>query len=157
MNLLVSQVQSTSPKSSLVIVDYQSTLIRNDCVQRSSLITGLDCELDRWTGLLDWITGLTFWTKTVCITWSSPNQMCWIGSHVRLILITKKQRTWHAATVGVLCLRDLKGMHILQQMEQLGRVIGTTIYSKASWWPSIVFTWLHSTRLRVKFAWPGNH
>ena len=22
-----------------------------------SLITGLDCGLDRWTGLLDWITG----------------------------------------------------------------------------------------------------
>ena len=38
----------------------------------------------------------------------------------------------HAATVGVLCLRDLKGMRILQQMEQLGRPIGTVIYSKAS-------------------------
>ena len=24
---------------------------------RPSLITGLDCGLDRWTGLLDWITG----------------------------------------------------------------------------------------------------
>ena len=24
---------------------------------RPSLIAGLDCGLDRWTGLLDWITG----------------------------------------------------------------------------------------------------
>ena len=26
-------------------------------VTRPSLIAGLDCGLDRWTGLLDWITG----------------------------------------------------------------------------------------------------
>ena len=29
-------------------------------IARSYLITGLDCRLDHWTGLLDWITGLTF-------------------------------------------------------------------------------------------------
>ena len=32
-----------------------------------SLITGLDCGLDRWTGLLDWITGLTFELK-LCVS-----------------------------------------------------------------------------------------
>ena len=30
----------------------------NLCVLRSYLITGLDCGLDCWTGLMDWITGL---------------------------------------------------------------------------------------------------
>ena len=45
----------------------------------------------------------------------------------------------HAATVGVSYIRDLKGMHILQQMEQLGRPIGTIIYPKASRLPSIVY------------------
>ena len=29
-------------------------------VSRLYLITGLDCGLDCWTGLMDWITGLTF-------------------------------------------------------------------------------------------------
>ena len=29
---------------------------------RSSLIAGLDCGLDRWTGSLDWIAGLDCWT-----------------------------------------------------------------------------------------------
>ena len=29
-------------------------------VARLYLITGLDCGLDCWTGLMDWITGLTF-------------------------------------------------------------------------------------------------
>ena len=33
----------------------------------SSLIAGLDCGLDRWTGLLDWITGLTFELK-LCVS-----------------------------------------------------------------------------------------
>ena len=32
-----------------------------------SLIAGLDCGLDRWTGLLDWITGLTFELK-LCVS-----------------------------------------------------------------------------------------
>ena len=45
--------------------------------------------------------------------------------------------------------KTLKGMCILQQMEQVGRPIGTIIYSKASHWPSTVFTWLHSTNLWV--------
>ena len=36
-------------------------------LRRSSLITGLDCGLDRWTGLLDWITGLTFELK-LCVS-----------------------------------------------------------------------------------------
>ena len=118
-----------------------------------------NCWTGLWTGSLDWTAGLDYWTdlwtKIVCITWPPPNQMCWIGSLFDHGLIAanrlpaEKQRTRHAATVGVLCLRDLKGMCILQQMEQLGRPIGTIIYSKASRWPSIVFTWLHSTRLRV--------
>ena len=34
---------------------------------RSSLIAGLDCGLDHWTGLLDWITGLTFELK-LCVS-----------------------------------------------------------------------------------------
>ena len=37
---------------------------------RSSLIAGLDCGLDRWTGLLDWITGLTFELKLCASTQS---------------------------------------------------------------------------------------
>ena len=28
------------------------------CIIRSYLITGLDCGLDYWTGLMDWVTGL---------------------------------------------------------------------------------------------------
>ena len=32
---------------------------------RSSLIAGLDCGLDHWTGLLDWITGLDCWTGSL--------------------------------------------------------------------------------------------
>ena len=32
---------------------------------RSSLIAGLDCGLDYWTGLLDWITGLDCWTGSL--------------------------------------------------------------------------------------------
>ena len=98
---------------------------------RSSLIAGL------WTGSLDWTAGVgvTFELK-LCV------------SHVQCLAASRlpRSRTQHAATMGVLCLRDLKGM---QQMEQLGRPIGTIIYSKASHWPSIVFTWLHSTRLRL--------
>ena len=33
----------------------------------SSLMAGLDCGLDCWTGLLDWITGLTFELK-LCVS-----------------------------------------------------------------------------------------
>ena len=33
---------------------------------RLSLIAGLDCGLDHWTGLLDWITGLIFELK-LCV------------------------------------------------------------------------------------------
>ena len=33
---------------------------------------------------------------------------------------------------GSLCIRDLKGRLLLQQMEPLGRPIGTIVYSKAS-------------------------
>ena len=39
----------------------------NTAVKRSSLIAGLDCGLDPWTGLLDWITGLTFELK-LCVS-----------------------------------------------------------------------------------------
>ena len=34
---------------------------------RSSLIAGLDCGLDHWIGLLDWIAGLTFELK-LCVS-----------------------------------------------------------------------------------------
>ena len=96
---------------------------------------------NRWTGL--W-TGSLDWTAGVGVTFEL--KLC--VSHVQCLAASRlpRSRTQHAATMGVLCLRDLKGM---QQMEQFGRPIGTIIYSKASHWPSIVFTWLHSTRLRV--------
>ena len=44
----------------IVKVNLQSLILR------SSLITGLDCGLDCWTGQLDWITGLTFELK-LCV------------------------------------------------------------------------------------------
>ena len=34
-------------------------------VKGPSLIAGLDCGLDCWTGLLDWIAGLDCWTGLV--------------------------------------------------------------------------------------------
>ena len=80
------------------------------CVEWSSLIAGLDCGLDRWTGLLDWITELTFELK-LCVSHDlHPIRCAELGPwHVRCLaanrLPAKKQRTRHAATVGVLCLK----------------------------------------------------
>ena len=51
-----------------------------------SLITGLECGLDRWTGSLDWIAGVDCWTgfskescqaiaKTPCVVETSAWQV----------------------------------------------------------------------------------
>ena len=81
--------------------------------------------LDRWTGLLDWITGLTFELKHVTSTQSDV-----------LNWITCSANTDYRETKDVACSYCgsfvPKGMRVLQQMEQLGRPIGTIIYSKAS-------------------------
>ena len=45
-------------------------------VNRSSLIVGLDCGLDRWTGSLDWIAGLDRWTGL--LDWIAGLD-CWTG------------------------------------------------------------------------------
>ena len=45
----------------------KKTLIMFALWLRSSLIAGLDCGLDRWTGLLDWIITLTFEVK-LCVS-----------------------------------------------------------------------------------------
>ena len=51
----------------------------------SSLIAGLDCGLDHWTGVLDWITGLTFVLK-LCVPHDLHPIRCAVnGSHVWLI------------------------------------------------------------------------
>ena len=42
-------------------------------IEWSSLIAGLDCGLDRWTGLLDWIAGLD--SEERCQT-SMQDYMC---------------------------------------------------------------------------------
>ena len=43
---------------------------------RSSLINGLDCGLDRWTELLDWIAGMDCWTGL--LDWIAGLD-CWTG------------------------------------------------------------------------------
>ena len=47
----------------------QPMLQPNAQLARSSLITGLDCGLDRWTGLLDWILkkDVRLACKTACV------------------------------------------------------------------------------------------
>ena len=117
-----------------------------------------------WTGSLYWTDGLDYWTylwtKIVCTTWPPPNQMCWIGSHVWCLaanicrlprILERKDATCsnYGSFVPKRPWKALKGMRILQQRKQLGRPICSIIYSKASRWPGIVFTWLHSTRLWV--------
>ena len=78
---------------------------------RSSLIVGLDCGLDRWAGLLYWITGLTFELR-LCVSHDLHPIKCAVnGSCVRYLaanrLLRNKGSGMHA-TVGVLCLRDLE-------------------------------------------------
>ena len=45
-------------------------------MQRSSLIAGLDCGLDRWTGLLDWILkkDVRLACKTACVAKTFASQ-----------------------------------------------------------------------------------
>ena len=43
-------------------VNYANTSLLGK-LSRLYLIAGLDCGLDYWTGLLDWITGMTFEPK----------------------------------------------------------------------------------------------
>ena len=40
-------------------MNYKLDLCSNSTTDWSYLIAGLDCVLDCWTGLMDWITGLT--------------------------------------------------------------------------------------------------
>ena len=88
-------------------------------MNRSSLIAGLDCGLDHWTGLLNCITGLTFELDLWVSHDFHPIRCAVNGSPVQRLGANRLPRnmTRHTATVGVLCLRDLKGMRILQQME----------------------------------------
>ena len=85
-----------------------------------------------WIAGLDWITGLTFELK-LCVS-HDLHPIIWAvnGSHVRCLAANRLPRNKGRGMQGVLCLRGLKGMRMLQQMEQLGRPIGTIIYSKAS-------------------------
>ena len=89
----------------------------------SYLITELDCELDHWTGRMDWITGLTFVLK-LCVPHDLHPIRCAELGH----MIDANGLPWNKGhgmhkSVGVLCPRDLKGRPILQQMELLGRPI----------------------------------
>ena len=106
-----------------------------------------NCWTGFWTGSLDWTAGLDYWTdvwtKSECITWPQPDQMCWIGSHVQCLVTNRLPRILETKDTACSNCRTfvpkrpwktLKGMHILQQMVQLGRPIGTIIYSKASRW-----------------------
>ena len=87
--------------------------------------------LDHWTtGQLDWITGLTFELK-LCVSHdlTQSDVLNWV--HVRCLAAIDCLCGMHA-TVGVLCLRDHERYAYTTADGELGRPIGTIIYSKAS-------------------------
>ena len=72
---------SASPVQPHCIVQTNHTLSRSTSpyAWRLSLIAGLDCGLDHWTGLLDWIAGLDsedvrLACKTACVVKTYASQ-----------------------------------------------------------------------------------
>ena len=62
-------------------------------------MTGLDCGLDCWTGLLDWITGLSFELKLSVLHDLHPIKCAELGHMFNMLRIAAKQIFLDAACI----------------------------------------------------------